>query len=160
VLTAERPGLFDIVSLFPLASLPAAVAPPPPASCAASALASGVVFFVVEGVYIQQGRTRTSEHRPRGKGGGGGVPPPPNNRFHPNRLRRTCRRSRRSYARNLGRTGRRGRGTQEEGGSGVVAVAELPVTDEGEPGEGRARLMQAKFLWTVCIRRIGRRDLG
>jgi hypothetical protein len=30
VLTAERPGLFDIVSLFPLVSLPAAVASPPP----------------------------------------------------------------------------------------------------------------------------------
>jgi hypothetical protein len=30
VLTAERPGLFGIVSLFPLASLPAAVASPPP----------------------------------------------------------------------------------------------------------------------------------
>jgi hypothetical protein len=28
VLTAERPGLFDIVVLFPLVSLPAAVAPP------------------------------------------------------------------------------------------------------------------------------------
>ena len=30
VLTAERPGLFDIVVLFPLASLPVAVAPRPP----------------------------------------------------------------------------------------------------------------------------------
>jgi hypothetical protein len=30
--------------------------------------------FVVEGVYIQQGRKRTSEHHPRGKGGGGEPP--------------------------------------------------------------------------------------
>jgi hypothetical protein len=30
VLTADRPGLFDIVVLFPLVSLPVAVAPPPP----------------------------------------------------------------------------------------------------------------------------------
>jgi hypothetical protein len=28
-------------------------------------------FFCVEGVYIQQGRKRTPEHHPRGKGGGG-----------------------------------------------------------------------------------------
>jgi hypothetical protein len=37
---------------------------------------SGRTFFVVEGVYIQQGRKRTSEHHPRGKGGGGGGGPP------------------------------------------------------------------------------------
>jgi hypothetical protein len=30
-----------------------------------------LLFVVVEGVYIQQGRKRTSEHHPRGKGGGG-----------------------------------------------------------------------------------------
>jgi hypothetical protein len=40
----------------------------------------------------------------------------------------------------------------------VVAAVELPVTDEGEPGEAGARLMQAKFLCTVCIRRISRRE--
>jgi hypothetical protein len=37
-----------------------------------------VCLFVLgccEGVYIQQGRKRTSEHHPRGKGGGGGPPP-------------------------------------------------------------------------------------
>jgi hypothetical protein len=79
------------------------------------------MFFVVEGVYIQQGRKRTcdvfccgggyihqgrkrtSGHHPRGK------PPPPNNRGHRNRCR-----SRRSRPRNLGRTGLRERGAQED----------------------------------------------
>jgi hypothetical protein len=70
-----------------------------------------VGFFLKRGVYIQQGRKRTSEHHPRGKGGGGGAI---SNRGHRNRFRCTCRRSRRSYARNLGRAGRRGRGTQED----------------------------------------------
>ena len=45
---------------------------------------------------------------PEGRGGEG-DPPPPNNRFHPNRCR-----SRLSRPRNLGRTGRRRRGAQED----------------------------------------------
>jgi hypothetical protein len=51
---------------------------------------------------------RTRSHNPRGEGGG------PNNRGNPNRLRRSSRRSRRSRPRGLGRTGRRGRGAQED----------------------------------------------
>jgi hypothetical protein len=35
------------------------------------------------------------------------------------------------------------------GGRGVAASAEQLVTDEGGSGEGRARLMQAKFICTV-----------
>jgi hypothetical protein len=42
----------------------------------------------------------------------------------------------------------------------VVAGGEQLVTDKGGPGEGGARLMQAKFLCTVCIRRTSRRDSG
>jgi hypothetical protein len=46
VLTAERPGLFDIVVLFPLVSLPVAVPPPPlPASCAHQAPSPAAVAW-------------------------------------------------------------------------------------------------------------------
>jgi hypothetical protein len=52
--------------------------------CATSKFVSKIPWylnFCLEGVYIQQGRKRTTEHRPR-EGGGA-----PNNRFHPNRCR-------------------------------------------------------------------------
>jgi hypothetical protein len=59
----------------------------------------GLSEIYLEGLYTAR-RKRTPEHNPRGQGGGGS--PLPNNR------------SRRSRPRNLGRTGRRGRGAQED----------------------------------------------
>jgi hypothetical protein len=105
-------------------------------------------FFVVEGVYIQQGRKRTSEHHPRGMGGGG-APPPSSNRGHRNRLRCTCRRSRRSYALNLAQMRLGGLGTSggRPRGHGPACG---PLGHPRWPGGGRT--LAPVFLSTAAAR--------
>jgi hypothetical protein len=63
------------------------------------------VFLLLlwRGLIYSKGARGPQSTAPEGRGGG--APPPSSNRDHRNRLRCTCRRSRRSYARNLGRTG-------------------------------------------------------
>jgi hypothetical protein len=67
-----------------------------------------VAFLLLwRGFIYSKGAREPQSITPEGRGGGE-PPPPDSNRGHRNRLRCTCRRSRRSYARDLGRTGRRG----------------------------------------------------
>jgi hypothetical protein len=85
-------------------------------------------FFLWRGFIYSKGAREPQSISPEGGGGA-------NNRGHPNRIRRTCRRSR-SELRTESWPCRSSR-AWHAGGRGVVAAVELPVTDEGGSGEGR-----------------------